>query len=99
MNGPVTALAVLHTKRSLQNHWLPNNVYADLKNTAVITFVMQFFSIIDQRRKVVVSRHYTLSLLSDDPSKIVLPTLQTVKNSDIDAGESGKTRQKQQKNK
>jgi hypothetical protein len=40
MHSPVTALAVMHTKRPLQNHWLPNNVYADLKNTAAITFIM-----------------------------------------------------------
>jgi len=43
MHGPVTALAVMHTKQSLQNHWLLNNVYADLKNTATIAFVMKFF--------------------------------------------------------
>jgi len=43
MHGPVTALAAMHTKRSLQNHRLLNNIYADLKNTAAITFVMKFF--------------------------------------------------------
>jgi hypothetical protein len=61
MHSPVTALAVMHTKRPLQNHWLPNNVYADLKNTAAITFIMKFFSVIDLDEKL--SFQGTISLV------------------------------------